>query len=96
MSSSQVHKGKILVLPGDHAGPEVMAEALKVLDILKECRGIVFDLVQEIAGGCSIDKHGVPITEAVLDEAQNCDAVLFGSVGGPEWFNFPALDRERA
>jgi 3-isopropylmalate dehydrogenase len=78
-------RGKILVLPGDHVGPEIMAEALKVLDILKECRNINFDISHDIAGGCSIDKYGVPVTAAVLEKAKQSDAVLFGSVGGPEW-----------
>ena len=77
--------GKILVLPGDHVGPEIMAEALKVLNVLKESRGIIFDISHDIAGGCSIDKHGTPITTAVLEKAKESDAVLFGSVGGPEW-----------
>jgi len=79
---------KILVLPGDHVGPEVMAEALKVLDVIEECRpGVKFERTFDLAGGCSIDKHGTPITEDVLDKASNSDAVLFGSVGGPEWAN---------
>jgi len=62
-----------------------MAEALKVLEVLKETRGIEFELTHEITGGCSIDRHGTPITDAVLQKASESDAVLFGSVGGPEW-----------
>ncbi|KAL3955029.1 hypothetical protein ACCO45_010592 [Purpureocillium lilacinum] len=66
---------KILVLPGDHVGPEVMAEALKVLDVIEECRpGVKFERTFDLAGGCSIDKHGTPITEDVLDKASNSDA----------------------
>ncbi|TPX17302.1 uncharacterized protein E0L32_012240 [Thyridium curvatum] len=77
---------KILVLPGDHVGPEIMAEALKVLDVVEECRPAVkFERTTDLAGGCSIDQHGVPITDAVLEKASQSDAVLFGSVGGPEW-----------
>ena len=79
---------KILVLPGDHVGPEVMAEALKVMDTIEECRpGVKFERTFDLAGGCSIDKHGAPITEEVLEKASQSDAVLFGSVGGPEWAN---------
>ncbi|KAI5919433.1 Isopropylmalate dehydrogenase-like domain-containing protein [Camillea tinctor] len=76
----------ILVLPGDHVGPEVVTEALKVLDVVEECRpSLHFEREFALAGGCSINAHGVPITPAVLDQAASSDAVLFGSVGGPEW-----------
>lgn len=79
---------KILVLPGDHVGPEVMAEALKVLDVIETQRpNIKFERTFDLAGGSSIDKHGTPITEEVLEKASQSDAVLFGSVGGPEWAN---------
>ncbi|OAA53345.1 3-isopropylmalate dehydrogenase [Cordyceps fumosorosea ARSEF 2679] len=77
---------KILVLPGDHVGPEVVREALRVLDVVQACRpGLTFSLTTGIAGGCSLDRHGVAITAEVLDQAACSDAVLFGSVGGPEW-----------
>ena len=76
---------KILVLAGDHVGPEVMTEALKVLDVVQTCTGVKFDLTHDLAGGCSIDKHGTPITDQVLQKAKESDAVLFGSVGGPKW-----------
>lgn len=77
---------KILVLPGDHCGPEVMDEALKVLDVIRERRpSIKFETTTGLVGGCSLDKHGVAATEEVLQQAQSSDAVLFGSVGGPKW-----------
>lgn len=76
----------ILVLAGDHVGPEVMVEALKVLDTVQRARpALRFALTHDLAGGASIDAHGVPITDAVLARARASDAVLFGSVGGPEW-----------
>lgn len=76
----------ILVLPGDHVGPEVMAEALKVLKVIEKTRSnLQFNISTDLVGGCSIDKHGLPITEEVLSRAAQSDAVLFGSVGGPEW-----------
>ncbi|OAA56344.1 3-isopropylmalate dehydrogenase [Niveomyces insectorum RCEF 264] len=76
----------ILVLPGDHVGPEVMAEALKVLDVVERHRPHVkFNRTFDLVGGASIDKHGVPVTDDVLDRAAKSDAVLFGSIGGPEW-----------
>ncbi|TQV93607.1 3-isopropylmalate dehydrogenase [Cordyceps javanica] len=77
---------KILVAPGDHAGPEVMHEALRVLEVIQECRpGLTFTITTALVGGCSLDRHGVAITEQVLEQATQSDAVLFGSVGGPEW-----------
>lgn len=77
---------RILVLPGDHVGPEIMREAIKVLNIVERCRPkLHFETTFDLAGGCSIDQHGVPITSEVLEKAKNSDAVLFGSVGGPDW-----------
>jgi 3-isopropylmalate dehydrogenase len=78
----------ILVLPGDHAGPEVVNEALRVLKVVQDYLGI--DIVQftldlDLCGGCSIDTHKTPVTDAVLEKAAATDAILFGSVGGPEW-----------
>ena len=77
--------GKILVLPGDHVGPEVMTEALKVLDIIEEEQGFKFERDFGLCGGCSLDKHGDSVTEEVLQKCMNVDAVFFGSAGGPEW-----------
>jgi 3-isopropylmalate dehydrogenase len=62
-----------------------MVEALRVLKVVEDCRNIKFELEHDICGGCSIDKHGTPITDAVLEKATQVDAVLFGSAGGPEW-----------
>lgn len=62
-----------------------MKEAIKVIELLEKEKGIKFELTHEIAGGCSMDKRGKPITQEVLDKAMQSDAVLFGSVGGPEW-----------
>ncbi|RSL43756.1 3-isopropylmalate dehydrogenase [Fusarium duplospermum] len=77
---------RILILPSDHVGPEIMAEAIKVLDIIEASRpDLRFEHDTDIVGGCSIDKYGTPITDAVLDKAVASDSVLFGSIGGPEW-----------
>lgn len=76
---------RVLVLAGDHVGPEVMPEALRVLKVIEDARNIKFELDHDLCGGCSIDAHGTPITEAVLEKATKVDAVLFGSAGGPEW-----------
>lgn len=77
---------KILVLAGDHVGPEVMEQALRVLDIVQESSGTKFELKHDLCGGCSLDKHGVSVTEEVQKLATDwCDAIFFGSAGGPEW-----------
>ena len=77
---------KILVLPGDGIGPEVMTEAVKVLKAF-ETPQRKFELRQELIGGCSIDAHGKPVTDDVKQAALNSDAVLFAAVGGPKWDN---------
>ena len=77
--------GKILVLPGDHIGPEVVTEALAVLDIIEAHKGIEFEREFDLCGGCSLDKHGIASTEEVLQKSVEADAVFFGSAGGPEW-----------
>ncbi len=77
--------GKILVLPGDHVGPEVVEEALKVLDIIEEETGRKFERDFDLCGGCSLDKHGDSVTEEVMQKCMKVDAVFFGSAGGPEW-----------
>ncbi|CVL13697.1 probable 3-isopropylmalate dehydrogenase [Fusarium proliferatum] len=79
---------RVLVIPGDHVGPELMKESLRVLHTVEATSQgrLEFKLNHQIAGGCSIDKHGTPITDEVLRIAkEESDAVLFGSVGGPEW-----------
>ncbi|SMR51941.1 unnamed protein product [Zymoseptoria tritici ST99CH_3D1] len=77
--------GKILILPGDHIGPEVVTEALKVLDIIETAAGVTFERDFDLCGGASLDKHGDSVTEEVLKKCENVDAVFFGSAGGPEW-----------
>lgn len=85
MSTNGTTAGKILVLPGDHIGPEVVAEALKVLDIIEAHKGIKFEREFDLCGGCSLDKHGIASTEEALQKSVEADAVFFGSAGGPEW-----------
>lgn len=76
----------ILVLPGDGIGPEVMAEAVKVLKTFETAER-QFQLRHELIGGCSIDAHGKSVTEVVKQAALDSDAVLFAAVGGPKWDN---------
>lgn len=81
---SQSHS--ILILPGDGIGPEIMAEAVKVLKAF-ETPQRSFQLRQELVGGCSIDATGKSVTEEVKQAALASDAVLFAAVGGPKWDN---------
>jgi 3-isopropylmalate dehydrogenase len=75
----------ILVLPGDGVGPEIIAEAIKVLEAVEKSSNVKFNITSALMGGCSIDKHGVALTDEVLAQAKASDAVLFGAVGGPKW-----------
>lgn len=78
---------KILVLPGDGIGVEVTEVTLEVLNVLGDKHGIDFEFEHALFGGCSIETHGEPATEAVLRKAKDSDAVLLGAVGGPKWEN---------
>ncbi len=75
----------IVVLPGDGIGPEVTAEAVRVLQLVAEKAGHRFAFSEHLMGGCSIDAHGVALTDAVLAACQASSAVLLGAVGGPKW-----------
>ncbi|PAX06753.1 3-isopropylmalate dehydrogenase [Sphingomonas lenta] len=72
---------RILVLPGDGIGPEVMAAALTVFDAL----GLSVELDHDLVGGAAYDAEGTPLPDRVLAKAHAADAVLFGAVGGPKW-----------
>ncbi len=88
---------KIAVLPGDGIGPEVMHEALKVLDAVQE--RFALPLTYEFAdvGGVAIDRHGTALPADTLKVCQSVDAILFGSVGGPRWEGLPPGEQpERA
>ncbi len=90
-------KAKILVLPGDGIGPEVVGVAVRVMEKVLEGSGIRPVMEEDLAGGCSIDRSGVPLTPEVLKKARKSDAVLLGAVGGVRWDTLPADQRpERA
>jgi 3-isopropylmalate dehydrogenase len=76
---------KLLVLPGDGIGPEVMRETIHIVDWMARKRRAKFDLVEDLVGGASIDARNTPISAPTLARALEADAVLFGSVGGPKW-----------
>ena len=75
-------KCNIVTIPGDGIGPEIVREAVRVLDRVGEVFGHSFEYTEILMGGCSIDKYGVPLTEEALETAKKSDAVLLGAVGG--------------
>ena len=79
----------LLILAGDGIGPEVMVEVRKIIDWLGARRGLVFDVSEDLVGGCAYDAHGTPLADATMARAQEVDAVLLGAVGGPK---YDALD----
>lgn len=88
---------KITVLPGDGIGPEIISEAIKVLNKVADKFGHAFDYTYVDIGGCSIDKYGVPITDEGMARCKSSDSVLLGAVGGPKWDNCPpAIRPEKA
>ena len=84
---------KITVLRGDGIGPEIVNEALCVLDAVCKKYGHTFTYTDVDIGGCSIDKFGVPITDEGMEQCKNCDSVLLGAVGGPKWDAQPPANR---
>ena len=73
----------IILLPGDGIGPEVVAEAVRVLDVIAAKGGHSFSFTERLMGGCSIDKFGSSLTDETLADCQAAEAVLLGAVGGP-------------
>ncbi|MGL6214477.1 3-isopropylmalate dehydrogenase [Billgrantia desiderata] len=75
---------KILVLPGDGIGPEITAEASRILAAC-QARGLDIEIEQGLVGGSAYDEHGEPLPAVTLDKAKAADAILLGAVGGPKW-----------
>ena len=86
----------LLLLAGDGIGPEVMAQAKRVLNWLQSSGRANFTITEDLVGGASIDANGVPVTDATVAKAKEVDAVLFGSVGGPKWDKVPYEIRPEA
>lgn len=87
----------ITLLKGDGIGPEIVDQAVKVLDAVAKKYGHVFNYTEVDIGGCSIDKYGVPITDEGMEKCKNADAVLLGAVGGPKWDGVdPSIRPEKA
>ena len=88
---------KIAVIKGDGIGPSVVDQAISVLNKVGEIYGHKFEFNEVLAGGCSIDAYGKPLTQDTIDVCKNSDAVLLGAVGGPKWDEQPSDNRpERA
>ena len=83
----KVKKRKILLLPGDGIGPEVVREVKKVIQWFNSKKSLDFEIEEDLAGGASYDKHGTPITDEVFYKALECEVVILGAVGGPKWDN---------
>ena len=93
----KVKKRKILLLPGDGIGPEVISEVRKILDWLNQNKSLDFEIDEALVGGISYDKHKNPITDEVFYKALESEAVILGAVGGPKWDNLDFSKRpERA
>nr|Q3APC4.1 RecName: Full=3-isopropylmalate dehydrogenase; AltName: Full=3-IPM-DH; AltName: Full=Beta-IPM dehydrogenase; Short=IMDH [Chlorobium chlorochromatii CaD3] len=80
---------KIVSIPGDGIGTEVVAGAVAVLRQLEKKYGFTVEIEEHLFGGASYDVHGEMLTDATLEACKNCDAVLLGAVGGPKWENLP-------
>lgn len=88
---------KITIIKGDGIGPEIVTQAMRVLDVIAEKYGHTFEYQEINAGGNAIDIYGVPLPEESLAKCLDCDSVLLGAVGGPKWDHVePARRPEKA
>jgi 3-isopropylmalate dehydrogenase len=87
---------KLLLLPGDGIGPEVLREVEKLVAWFNREGLASIETEADVVGGAALDAHGVPITDAAMARAQAADAVLFGAVGGPKWDGVPYQNRPEA
>jgi 3-isopropylmalate dehydrogenase len=76
---------KILILPGDGIGPEIVTEAVRLLECLRRDFGLAVELEEALVGGAAYDTRGDPLPEETLALAREADAILLGAVGGPKW-----------
>lgn len=89
-------KKHICVMPGDGIGPEIVAEALRVLNVTAQKFGHEFTTEEALIGGSAIDATGTPLPEATVEACKKADAVLLGAVGGPQWDSLdPAIRPEK-
>jgi 3-isopropylmalate dehydrogenase len=84
---------KLLILPGDGIGVEVMVQVRRIIEWMAKRRNVAFDLSEGLIGGSAYDVHGTPLADETLADAMAADAVLLGAVGGPKWDNLPFQDK---
>ena len=84
---------EVLLLPGDGIGPEVTAQAARVLDWMIDNAGLDLELSEALVGGAAIEATGEPLPAATLNAAREADAILLGAVGGPQWDSLPMAQR---
>lgn len=87
---------KLLLLPGDGIGPDVMAEVRSVLAWIEKAGLASFEIEEDLVGGAAYDAYGSAVSDHAVDLAQKADAVLFGAVGGPKWDDVPYEVRPEA
>jgi 3-isopropylmalate dehydrogenase len=87
---------KLLLLPGDGIGPEVVAEVKRVIGWLEASGRAKFELEEDLVGGCAYDAHGQAISDEAVAKAKAADAILLGAVGGPKWDKVPCAQRPEA
>ena len=93
----KIKKRKILLLPGDGIGPEVVLEVKKIIQWFNKKKSLDFQIEEDLIGGASYEKHKNPITDEVFYKALESQAVILGAVGGPKWDNLEFSKRpERA
>lgn len=82
-------KKKIVLLPGDGIGPEIVHLAVKAIEVTAKLFAVEIEMEEELIGGCSYDKYGSTLTDKAIEKCLGSDAVLLGAVGGPKWENLP-------
>ena len=87
---------KLLILPGDGIGPEVMGEVRRVIGWMDKRRSVTFDVAEGLVGGAAYDAGGTALSDATMADAVAADAVLLGAVGGPKWADVPREHRPEA
>jgi 3-isopropylmalate dehydrogenase len=87
---------RVLLLPGDGIGPEVVAAARRVIEAVAAERGYRFVFSEDLVGGAAIDAYGTPLRDETIAHAQQVDAVFLGAVGGPKWDHLPKASRPEA
>src|ERR1700726_2697679 len=89
MARTRASNRKVLVLPGDGIGPEIMRQALRVIEFFDRRHLASFEVIEGLVGGAALDDAGVPLSDKTLAQAVASDAVLFGAVGGPKYETLP-------